>query len=301
MNEQQLEAAKAHFAELKYGMSNIDVKALGLRQFCQRKERNRDKVRLRLWALTPEWIKYVDEKIRQGDTSMHESRDSQLTEELKERYNPLLTDMEGTIINSECHLDSITERFELVYRYYERLRDDGVDESEIVQADLVGILGKYLVPTFGKRFRLKNETHLYLHHLIYKYCGKLIEKKEPIKELSDAACHKELPISEGVHETSHKGCYLIQLNCDRGTDKYKIGKAQNLLTRFKSSEYRNCFVVMTMNVSDEDECEKEIIKEFDSNFAQVRSDTNGNYGRETYRGNIKEMIKLFYNICMKYF
>lgn len=292
MNERQLEVAKTHFAELKYGMKNIDVKALGLRPFCHYIQRKRNKKVYSLYALAPEWIKYVDEMMRQDDTSTHEPRDSLLTEKSKDEYNPLLTNMERTIINGECHLESTKERFELISHYYEMLRGDGMNESDIVRADLVGILGKYLVPTFGRRFRLKDETHLYLHYLIYKHCEKLIEQEEPIKESSTP---------ERIHETSHRGCYLIQLNCDKGTDKYKIGKAQNLLTRFKAAEYRNCFIVMTINVSDEDECEKEIIKEFDSNFAQVRSDTSGNYGREAYRGDIKEMIKLFYDVCMKYF
>lgn len=293
MDEDQLKNAIKHFDEIKYGMSNYDVKRLDLRPFVKRVQRYINKRQISLYNLKPEWLSYVNE--RRDENELVEERTQQ--DELKEKCNPLLADIERMIVNGECHLDNAIERFELIHRYYERLRGDGINESEIVQADLVGILGKYLVPAFGRRFRLKDETHLYLHHLIYKHCGKLIENEEP----SDVACHKELPISEGAHETSHKGCYLIQLNCDRGTDKYKIGKARNLLTRFKSSEYRNCFVVMTMNVSDEDECEKEIIKEFDSNFAQVRSDASGNYGREAYRGNIKEMVKLFYSICMKYF
>ena len=50
-----------------------------------------------------------------------------------------------------------------------------------------------------------------------------------------------------------------------------------------------------MYVTDEKECEKEIIREF--------TDSTGNYGGETFSGNIREMIKLFYNIyiCSKYF
>ena len=141
MNEQQLETAKTHFEELKYGMKNIDVKALGLRSFCKYVQRKRNKKVYSLYALTDEWTQYVEERIHADGTSTDKPSDSLLTEKLKEEYNPLLTNMERTIINGECHLESAKERFELISHYYEMLRGDGMNESEIVRADLVGILG----------------------------------------------------------------------------------------------------------------------------------------------------------------
>lgn len=101
-------------------------------------------------------------------------------------------------------------------------------------------------------------------------------------------------------KSSHQGCYLIQLNCDEGTSKYKIGKSGNLIERLKSDQYRNAFIYLVCYVSDEDECENEIIREFSSHFTQILKDDNGNYGRETFSGSIDEMMNLFYEICSKY-
>ena len=109
---------------------------------------------------------------------------------------------------------------------------------------------------------------------------------------------EEVAVTAGT--STHQGCYLIQLNCDEGTTKYKIGKAKNLLTRLKAPEYRNAFIYCTMYVNDETTCEKEIIKEFSDRFTQVTSDDTGNYGRETFSGDIKDMMKLFMDICMRY-
>ena len=100
--------------------------------------------------------------------------------------------------------------------------------------------------------------------------------------------------------SAHQGCYLIQLNCDEGTNKYKLGKSENLLKRLKSAEYKNAFIYMVCYVSDIDECENELIREFTSHFTQVLSDDRGNYGREMFSGAINEMMDLFYEICSKF-
>lgn len=101
-------------------------------------------------------------------------------------------------------------------------------------------------------------------------------------------------------KSSHQGCYLLQLNCDEGSNKYKIGKAQNLLNRLKSTEYRNAFIYSTQFVQDEDACEREIIREFSSKFELIKHDTKGGYGSEMFAGDIKAMIKLFQEICNKF-
>lgn len=101
-------------------------------------------------------------------------------------------------------------------------------------------------------------------------------------------------------KSNHQGCYLLQLNCDEGSNKYKIGKAKNLLERLKSTEYKNAFIYSTQFVQDEDACEREIIREFTSKFELVRHDTTGGFGSEMFAGDIKEMVRLFQEICNSY-
>lgn len=101
-------------------------------------------------------------------------------------------------------------------------------------------------------------------------------------------------------KSNHQGCYLLQLNCDEGSNKYKIGKAKNLLERLKSTEYKNAFIYSTQFVQDEDLCEREIIREFTSKFELIRYDTTGGFGSEMFAGDIKEMVKLFQEICNRY-
>lgn len=150
-----------------------------------------------------------------------------------------------------------------------------------------------IYPEFNTNDDVDSVPLLFMYHFTgYYLSGAAKPRKQPSKQITKN--------EEPFKHSTHQGCYLIQLNCDEGTDKYKIGKSKNLYERMKSSEYRNCFIYSMMYASDEDRCEKEIIKEFDSQFTQVKHDTTGNYGREAYRGNIREMIKLFYEICSKY-
>lgn len=176
------------------------------------------------------------------------------------------------------------------------------------------VLAQKLLFDNGSWFRGQSKTmktkpfSLNIHHnKIISWSGRYSQFREewiiPIDRFNEfkAFMSSRKPKPEIIEQTStHQGCYLTQLNCDSGSDKYKIGKAKNIQTRIKSDTYRNCFIYMIMYVSDENECEKEIIREFDSHFTQVSHDTTGNYGRETYRGNVKEMMKLFYEICSKY-
>ena len=103
-----------------------------------------------------------------------------------------------------------------------------------------------------------------------------------------------------VTKSDHQGCYLIQLYCDKDTNKYKIGKSRNILTRMKSTEYRNAFIYLTQFVIDENKCEKELIEEFTRTFTLVKEDSEGNFGNETFAGNINDMMDLFYRICSKF-
>lgn len=101
-------------------------------------------------------------------------------------------------------------------------------------------------------------------------------------------------------KSNHQGCYLLQRNCDEGSNKYKIGKSGNLLDRLKSAEYRNAFIYLAQFVQDEDACEREIIREFSSKFEVIKNDSTGSFGSETFAGDIKEMIKLFQEICDRF-
>lgn len=100
--------------------------------------------------------------------------------------------------------------------------------------------------------------------------------------------------------TNHSGCYLLQLNCDKGSNKYKIGKSFNLLTRLKSTEYRNAFIKSCCYVSDINNCEKELISRFNSKFININDSEEGGFGNEIFEGNIKEMMNEFWDVCKKY-
>ena len=98
----------------------------------------------------------------------------------------------------------------------------------------------------------------------------------------------------------HGGVYILQLNCDKGTNKYKIGKASNLLTRLKSTEYRNAFIISCCAVNDINGCEKEIIAAFNDKFKNVKESMDGGFGNEIFEGDIKEMLNVFWAICLKF-
>ena len=111
---------------------------------------------------------------------------------------------------------------------------------------------------------------------------------------------KPQPSTETVIKSEHQGCYLIQLYCDKDTNKYKIGKSKNILTRLKSTEYRNAFIYLAQFVTNENECEKELIEEFTKKFTLIKEDSQGNFGNETFAGNINDMMDEFYRICSHY-
>lgn len=190
MNEQQLKNAKTHFEELKYGMKNIDVKALGLRPFCQRKERKISKVRTILWALTPEWINYVDERLHPIEIT-NESKPfedasdfSSLIQEISSvkvndsPSDPLLVRMENSIVNGRCKLVNVFDRATLLFRYYERLTGEGMTDDELIDADLVDMLGQYLDYNSYKCIYTLHDPRkrLYLKYLIRKYYKKDIKE-----------------------------------------------------------------------------------------------------------------------------
>ena len=95
-------------------------------------------------------------------------------------------------------------------------------------------------------------------------------------------------------------CYFLQICADNGTDKYKIGRTNNIKSRLRSAEYRNATVHETIQLNDSRKCESEIIREFKKEFVQVTKDDKGGYGKEYFRGDLDEMLKKFREICSKY-
>ena len=124
-------------------------------------------------------------------------------------------------------------------------------------------------------------------------CSCPIEKWNRFKEFMKSS-------TPHTSDISHAGLYMLQLNCDKGTNKYKIGKATNLLARLKSTEYRNAFIVCSCCSSHIDECERELITVFTERWRNVRESEEGGFGNEMFEGERGPMIQTFYEICMKY-
>lgn len=191
MNALQLATAKAHLDELKYGMKNEDVKKLDLRSFCVHTERMRKRVRISLYKLAPEWLKYVEEHIvptieNEDDVieKMKISTDTRFSSFVQEislmksidsDTNPLLSKIEHSIMTGDCQTESIFDRAALIYRYYEQLKTTGMKDEDIVDADLTGMLGDYLVP-FADRYKLRSDSCLYVLHVVKKYYRKDIKE-----------------------------------------------------------------------------------------------------------------------------
>ncbi len=95
---------------------------------------------------------------------------------------------------------------------------------------------------------------------------------------------------------THKGLYLLQAYADKGTSKYKIGKASDLLRRLQTPEYRNASIIMTSRVRDENESERDLITAFKLHFKLIKDDTHGNFGNEWFEGDVKTMRLQFIEI-----
>lgn len=96
------------------------------------------------------------------------------------------------------------------------------------------------------------------------------------------------------------GCYLLQLNADQGTNKYKIGQSKNIAQRLRAVEYRNATIYEAIEVLRYQSCEREIVTIFREKFENVRKDVSGGYGLEYFRGDLEEMRKIFKETCAKY-
>ena len=126
----------------------------------------------------------------------------------------------------------------------------------------------------------------------------LVPSPERLREFKEfMRNHNKLDIPDGIYS----GCYLLQTNGDRGSNKYKIGKASNLMKRLKTCEgYKNALVIQAEFVRDSDACEREIIEVFTNEFERVKFDLKGNYGSEYFRGEYAKIRRRFQEICEKY-
>lgn len=206
MNEDQLQIARAHLDELKYGMKNIDVKSFGLRPFCRYVQRKRNKKVYSLYALKDEWIQYIESKNKSETKSDFTSFVQDITSiKISNEPTSLMSQIEYSIIHGDCILRerSITERVALIYRYYDKLKDEGMTDIDIIRADLSGMLGDYLVMTTDGKRKLRAEAQLYVLTLIYKYYNKDIDEYrkficESYNEIRSISGHRNL-VSVPVH------------------------------------------------------------------------------------------------------
>lgn len=209
MNEEQLGFAKAHFDELKYGMKNIDVKALGLRQFCRYVQRKRNKKVYSLYALTPEWERYVESQ-NKPETNSDFSSIVQEVSAIKTSNDSLslMSEIEYSIIHGDCILRerNLTERVAILYKYYNKLKDEGMEDIDIVRADLVGMIGPYLVPTINDKRKLRTDAQIYVLSIIYKYYNKDIgEYRAFICEI-----YNEFRLKSGARKLTHIPVHLFK-------------------------------------------------------------------------------------------
>ena len=243
MNSEQLAAARIHLEELKYGMKIEDVRALGLRDFCKRKERKRNKVRLSLYALTPEWLKYVQEhnaivNMKNEESNIADASSVVDEEHNEEKSNTLeqindfssfiheismtktantqgdasLAKLENALINGECHINNTFDRATLLFRYYDQLINPGMTMIELIKADLVGMITQFLDYNYRtERYWIKDvHTRVYLMYLIHKYYRKdIIEYRNFIfsiysKMKSSFSSHKLTFIPSHLYATIRK-------------------------------------------------------------------------------------------------
>jgi hypothetical protein len=81
--------------------------------------------------------------------------------------------------------------------------------------------------------------------------------------------------------------YILQRECYKGTNKYKIGKTTNWDTRKKAADYRNCDLHFLIHVNGKDAIERNIITSFATKYPYIDSDEHGS---EDFCGEIDDMI-----------
>lgn len=192
MNQEELWLALEHLYELKCGMTSNDVKMYGLRPFCKRVQRKRDGKLCSLYTLEAKWMRYVQElsdKIKptiiQPEDQVIVSDESSTifitpptssssfimdgVDDSSHIRGKLASEVYESVLHGECHLNSIFDRVMLLKCYFSRLCKDGLTSTEIIQHDLYGMLNNYLIRTEKGLHRLKDNVHIHIEYLIYKY------------------------------------------------------------------------------------------------------------------------------------
>lgn len=204
MNDEQLKIAISRFDDLKHGLTNEEVKDLGLRPFCQRIQRRvrGTKRVLSLYALTPEWELYVQRQIIPERTSeIHDllqefsipnSCSSLMSENRMEpvvgkRKNKLSDEIYEAVVHGDCRLESIFDRVMLLQCYYEKLCNEGMSSIAIIQHDLYGMIKDYIIKMKNGRYRLKDNVQIHIQNIIYQnYKRDINEYLNFVKEIWEA-------------------------------------------------------------------------------------------------------------------
>lgn len=219
MNDEQLKLAISRFEDLKHGLTNEEVKDLGLRPFCQRIQRRvrGTKRVLSLYALTPEWEAYVQRQIIPERTSeIHDllqefsipnSCSSLMSENRIEpigRKATLSDKVYESVAYGDCRLESIFDRVMLLQCYYEKLCNEGMPSISIIQHDLYGMIKDYIVKMKNGRYRLKDNVQIHIQNIIYQnYKRDINEYLNFVKEIWEKNRYPTVVGVEHPHVIKH--------------------------------------------------------------------------------------------------
>lgn len=119
----------------------------------------------------------------------------------------------------------------------------------------------------------------------------------------DISQNSEEDSKENKEKLTYGGCYLLQKDGDyvRKNNRFKIGKAKNLIQRLNAEVYRDAHIFCTRYVENINDCEREIIVTFTKLFKLIDiCDEKGCHGKEYFEGDVNDMIIVFNMICSKY-
>lgn len=221
MNEEQLNVAIEKFTILQSGLSNKEIKALGLRPFCyriQRRVKGTKKV-ASLYTLTPEWTEYVKREIAKNEhatgiqdflqeLSIPNSYSSLIStssiEPIGKKKNSISDEIYDAIVYGNCHLVNIFDRVMLLQSYFDKLCNDGMSSISIIQHDLYGMLGDYLIKTNKGLYRLKDNVQLHIQNIIYQYYKRDInEYLDFVKEIWSKWRYAVIVGNPNIHILEH--------------------------------------------------------------------------------------------------
>lgn len=97
-----------------------------------------------------------------------------------------------------------------------------------------------------------------------------------------------------VHESHHLYCLIEREFINSGENVFKVGKSLHLTQRMSAYPKGSC-VISVFKVNDCHMLEKVLLKQLDG----CKGLTNArDVGREYYRGELKDIMKIFVDVCM---